>query len=315
MDIILDFLVDTFSVGLPYVFLALGIFVSYRLLDFADLTTEGSFALGGGVAIVAILLGVNPFIATMLAIISGFLAGVITGVLHTIFKIPSLLSGILTMTGLFSINMVILGIGYSEMFTARRALPTTQTDNVKTIYETFLGFFEFQDYNIIFISIIIIIIWIIALYWFFGTELGMSVRSTGMNQRMSRAQGINTTIMIIIGLGISNALIATGGALISQGERYASNDRGSGTLVIGLASIILGETIFGKRSFKNWIISVALGAVVYYSIINLALEIGLPSQLLRLLYAVTIVLILVFTTYKKQINKAFKPIKSKLRKN
>lgn len=301
MDALLNILIDVLKFGLPYAMLSLGIFLTYRVLDFADLTCEGSFTLGGAVVAVGIILGIHPIIATILAVISGFLAGIFTGVLHTKLKVPKLLSGIITMTALFSINMVIMGFA-EENSSYQTFVNIARNDS---IYKGFLAFFDKPNYNIILISLIIVLIMVWAVYWFFGTEIGMGLRATGMNETMAKAQGINTTAMIILGLGMSNALISLSGSMFAQVSGSASNTMGVGTLVIGLASIIIGEAIFGKRSFKNWIISVSLGAVIYYLIIAIALNLGLPNHYLKLLYAILIILVLLIPFIKKGMSKIF----------
>lgn len=301
-------LIDAFCMGLPYALLALGIFISYRMLDFSDLTCEGSFTLGGTASVVAIILGVNPWIASILGGACGFLTGIITAILHTKLKIPALLSGIITMTALFSINLLVMGITKKNASFAQSFDTVAYIGNNKTIFDSFLSFFKNRNLNVIFISAIIVVLFVLFIYWFFGTEFGMSIRATGMNQQMARSQGVNTTVMIIIGLAISNFLIAISGALTAQYTMSAKSDMGTGALVIGLASIILGESIFGKRTFKNWIISVTLGAIVYYLIIGIAINLGFPTFLLKLLYALLIVIILVFPLIKKSIKK--KEVKS-----
>lgn len=291
---------DSLSLGLPYALLALGIFISYRILDFADLSAEGSFILGGAVCIASIVLGVNPYLATLLALISGFLAGIVTGVLHTKLKIPKLLSGIITMTGLFSINMVIMGMATKQSYNN-----VVYVGDNQTIFKT-IQIFSKGYQNTIFLSLIIVLVFLSLIYLFFGTEIGMSIRATGMNKKMARAQGINTSLMIIIGLAISNALIAIGGSLYAQAELKADNNMGVGTLVIGLASIIIGEAIFGKRNFLNWIISVSIGSILYYLIITVAIQLGLPNYYKKLLYALLMVIILIVPLIKKVIVKNIK---------
>lgn len=292
-------LIDALCSGLPYALLVLGTFISYRILDMADLTCEGSFTLGAAVSITGILCGVNPFLSTLLALISGFFAGSITGLLHTKLKINSLLSGIITLTGLFSINLLIMGIATpNRIFNNMLSVGDTAT-----IFDSFLAIFNKRNYNVIFISAIIVVILVSVIYWLFGTEFGMSLRATGMNQKMARAQGVNTTVMIIIGLAIGNALISTGGSLYAQYIKSSDANIGVGALVIGLSSIILGESIFGKKTFKNWIISVSLGSVLYYLIVAIALSLGLETFLLKLLYSVLIVVILSLSLVKNVFKK------------
>lgn len=316
-------LIDMFKTGLPYALLALGIFISYRVLDIADLSCEGSFTLGGALSAVLLVQGWNPFLATFMGMLAGFLAGIITGLIHTKLKITALLSGIITMTGLFSINLVIMGLAptvtptgngnfkiiYNE--SGYRSLVNLNGYNVNgnridRIYDTFLAFFKNNNFNMIFISLLIVVLIGFIIYWFFGTEIGMSVRATGINAKMARAQGINTNAMIILGLGISNALIALSGSLFAQTQQSASSTMGVGVLVIGLASIIIGEGIFGKRTFKNWLISVLLGAVVYYLIVVVAIQLGLPSHYQKLLYALLILIVLAVPQLRKLLFKGGK---------
>ena len=315
-------LIDALQYGLPYAMLALGVFITYRQLDIADLGCEGTFTLGGAVVGVLVIRSVNPFLALFIGILAGFLAGVVTGLLHTKLKIPALLSGIITLTGLFSINMVIMGGGnrttedkgfFARLFENYNATiylngKNTSGDKVQTIYTLFQRllnsiFGGTVNYTlcVIIMNVLLVALAIIILYLFFGTEVGMSIRSTGMNPLMSRAQGINTTLMIILGLGISNALIALGGAMFTQVNKSASNTMGVGTIVIGLASIIIGEAIFGKRTFENWLLSVTAGAIIYYLIIAIALALKLPNHYLKLLYAILIIIVLVVPHIKKLI--------------
>ncbi len=316
-------LIDMFKTGLPYALLALGIFISYRVLDIADLSCEGSFTLGGALSAVLLVLGWNPFLATFMGMLAGFVAGILTGLIHTKLKITSLLAGIITMTGLFSINLVIMGLaptvtqttvggvvdytikynesGYSALVNLNGF--NVNKEPIMRIYDTFLAVFSKNNYNMIFISLLIVVIIGFVIYWFFGTEIGMGVRATGINANMARAQGINTNAMIILGLGISNALIALSGSLFAQTQKSASSTMGVGVLVIGLASIIIGEGIFGKRTFKNWIISVLLGAVVYYLIVVVAIQLGLPSHYQKLLYALLILIVLAVPQLRKMIFK------------
>lgn len=297
-------IIDTLAIGLPYALLALGIFVTYRLLDFADLGAEGSFTLGGAMSVALIALGVNPIVATLAAIVSGFIAGIVTGVLHTKLKIPKLLSGIITTTGLFSINMMIMGFPKDASYSN-----VVYVGENATIF-SYINIFSSNYINSILTSLIIVVIALLVIYWFFGTEVGMSIRATGMNPNMARAQGINTEFCIIAGLAISNALIALGGCLFAQNELNAENNMGVGALVIGLSAIIIGEAIFGKRSFKNNIISVALGSIMYYLIVAVAIQLGLPHYLKKLLYAILITIVLAGPLVKKLITKNKKGVKA-----
>lgn len=301
----MDILLDTLQYGIPYAILALGVFISYRVLDFADLSCEGTFVFGAAISIVMIANGINPWFATMCAILGGCFAGFITGILHTKLKVNGLLAGIITMTGLFSINMVIFGIAKGEKFSLSQTYNSFRTLKITasgdpTIFNLFGSMFDIRKYGLIIELVLILIVVVGLLYAFFGTEVGMSMRSCGMNQKMARAQGISTTFYIVFGLMLSNALIALSGALQAQRDYTCSTTSGTGMIVVGLASIIIGEALFGKRSFMNWLISVSLGAIVYYFIIAVVLFLGFPNHLLKLLYAVLIVVILAFGFVKEK---------------
>lgn len=301
----MDILLDTLQYGIPYAILALGVFISYRVLDFADLSCEGTFVFGAAISIVMIANGINPWFATMCAILGGCFAGFITGILHTKLKVNGLLAGIITMTGLFSINMVIFGIAKGEKFSLSQTYNSFRTLKITasgdpTIFNLFGSLFDVRKYGLIIELVLILVVVVGLLYAFFGTEVGMSMRSCGMNQKMARAQGISTTFYIVFGLMLSNALIALSGALQAQRDYTCSTTSGTGMIVVGLASIIIGEALFGKRSFINWLISVSLGAIVYYFIIAVVLFLGFPNHLLKLLYAVLIVVILAFGFVKEK---------------
>ena len=260
--------------GLIYAVLALGVYISFRLLDFADLTCEGSFAFGGMVS--ATLMdsaGIYPILAAIIAMIVGSLAGFITGILNTKFKIPPILSGIITMTGLTSINFMIAGrasIGVSDSFVSW--LPLSRS------YALLIG------------GLLVCTIIVLVLYWFFGTEMGASIRATGANEKMARAQGINTSAKKIIALMISNALIALSGALVSQYQYNATTTMGTGMIVVGLAAIIIGETLIpAKRNFAVSLISVIIGSIIYYIIYQFVILAGLQAEHVKLISAIIIV--------------------------
>lgn len=302
----ISILLNILTSGLPACLVALGIFISYRLLDMADLTCEGSILLGGAGTLSLIVCGLNPFLATLIGALFGLCAGLVTGVLITKLNIPPLLAGIITLTACTSIGYLI--IGWSEEGKVFHNLVSIGDE--KTIFD-YLHLFKnkWAPLNEIIVSSIIVIVVIIILYYFFGTEIGMAIRATGMNAQMARAQGVNTTFVTILGIAISNFVIALGGSLFAQDLLSMEIRSSSGFLVIGLASILLGETIFGKKTFKRWIISVALGAIIYYVIITLAIELGLPTQLKNLLYAILITVVLcmplikTITKKKKEVTK------------
>jgi len=304
---------DILKYGIPYAILALGIFISYRLLDFADLGCEGTFTLGGAVASLMVVQGVNPFLSLLIALISGLLAGTFTGILTTKLHIPPLLSGIITMTALFTINMIIMG-GVSDVingnafsfFHSKGSTTGALSQEVRfynplytLLHDRWNLSWVTRNYVAIFWLLIIIAIVISLVYYFFGTQIGMGVRATGMNPIMARAQGINTSFMMVMGLAISNGLIALAGASYSQVSGSANTQMGVGTLVIGLASIIIGEAIVGRKTFKQNMFAVIVGALIYYLIIALVINTGLlDAHFLKLLYAILVVIVLVTSQLK-----------------
>ena len=270
-----------FNQGLPWAVLAIGVFVSFRLLDFADLTCEGSFAWGGAVAAVLIQqYGWNGIPACLIALIAGGVAGLITALLHTKLKIAPILSGIITLTAMYSITLITMNNKASIGLL-----------NVPLFYSWIPGMKSI--YAILIMGVIIIAIIIAVVYWFFGTELGSAIRSTGVNERMSRAQGINTDNTKIIGLVISNALIALSGALVAQEQGTASWTMGQGAIVAGLASVIIGETIIpSNRNFALTLVGVTIGSIIYRIIYSLVYYFGLPTEYIKLSTAVLVVIAL-----------------------
>lgn len=319
----MNIILDTLMYGLPYAILALGVFVSYRVLDFADMSCEGTYVLGAATSLVMISNGLNPWFATLMGFIAGCIGGLVTGVLHTKLKINGLLAGIITLTACFSINLVIFGITKGESFSFANTYNSFITLKVNvgedpTIFSFMGGLFSVRKYGLIIELFIILAVLIAILYAFFGTEVGMSMRAAGMNKKMARTQGINTDFYVILGLVISNGLIALAGCVGAQRDYTVSSTSGTGMIVIGLAAIIIGEALFGKRSFTNWIISVSLGAIVYYFVIAIALYLGFPSHLLKLLYAILIVIILAFGFLKEKYHwnfNLYEIIRGKLFKN
>lgn len=278
---------DGLELGLIWALLSLGVFISFRVLNFADLTAEGTITLGSSVIAAFILRGQNLFFAMAVVTLSGFLAGVVTGFLNTKLKIPPILAGIISMTALYSINLRILGAAAKSLGGATNVFtPIRNLINDPFIAKT--------------LTLLLIVLVIFSLlYLLFGTEIGMSIRASGMNKKMAKAQAINTDLMIILGLGISNAIIAVGGALIAQYNNSANLEMGRGTIVVGLASIIIGEAVFGKRSFKNWLISVVLGSIIYQTLVGVAIELGLNTNDLKLVQAILITIILGIPIIKK----------------
>ena len=273
--------VSTVAQGLLWAVMALGVYVTFRVLYLADLTCEGSFPLGAATAATLMASGHSVSTAILAAAVAGMLAGAVTGFLTTKMKIPALLAGILTMIALYSVNLRIMG---------KANLSLLGVDTVFSFTQEALGLNNAQTTFVVGIMATLVIG--IGMYWFFGTEIGAAIRATGFNQQMIRAQGVNTDMTIILGLIISNALISVSGALVGQNNGFADVGMGVGTIVIGLASVIIGEVLFGTRSFKNCIISVVLGSVVYRIVIAVVLQMGMPPNDLKLFTSVLVAIAL-----------------------
>jgi putative ABC transport system permease protein len=278
------------SQGVLWGIMTLGLYITFKILDFADMTVDGSFALGGAISAVSIAkLGVDPYASLLIAFTAGSVAGLVTGILHTKLKIPGILAGILTMIALYSINIRIMG---------KANTPLLGLSTMLTPLENLLGFEKTLGSLVIgtlFSSLIVI-----AMYWFFGTELGSVIRATGNNERMVRAQGVDTDSMKNVGLMISNGLVALSGAMVAQSQGYADVGMGTGTIVIGLASIIIGEVVF-RRKLAFWyrLLAAVLGSVIYRVIIAVVLQLGLKSTDLKLLTAVIVALALGIPVFKR----------------
>lgn len=277
----LDLVLSTVSQGLLWAIMALGVFLTFRVLDIADLSVEGTFPLGAAVAATLIDASHSVWFAMLIALIAGCIGGTVTALLTTKLKIPALLSGILTMIGLYSVNLMIMG---------KANVPLLRAETVFTLTEDLFGVSSVVATLIV--GLIATTVVGVIMYWFFGTVLGTAIRATGCNPQMARAQGINTNVMVILGLLISNGLVALSGALVAQSNGFADVGMGTGTIVIGLASVIIGEVLFGTRSFKNWLISVVLGSVVYRAVIAIVLELGMPPNDLKLFTAVLVAIAL-----------------------
>ena len=279
------------SMGLIWGIMAIGVYITYRILDVADLTVDGSFATGGAVAVMLILNGWNLWLAMLIAFIAGLVTGAITGLLHTLMGIPAILAGILTQLSLYSINLKI-------MDKANQSVNVNQTDLLVSLRWVK----EFAFHNPLITVGIVLVILIAILYWFFGTETGCALRATGANLNMSRAQGINTSFNKVLGIMLSNGLVAFAGAFFAQYQGYADVKMGQGAIVTGLAAVIIGEAIFGKI-FKNFalrLLSVALGAVVYFIVYQAVITMGLDANLLKLLSAAVVAIFLAIPYWKKQ---------------
>lgn len=292
MDIIqqlLNALPGSVSQGLIWGIMAIGVYLTYRILDVADLTVDGSFATGGVVAVVLILNGCDLWLAMLAAFAAGMIAGAITGLLHTTMGIPPILAGILTQLSLYSINLKILG-------KANQSVNVNQTDLLISLRWVK----EFAMRNPLITVTIVLAILIGVLYWFFGTEMGCSIRATGANMNMSRAQGINTNFNKVLGIMLSNGLVAFSGAFLAQYQGFADVKMGQGSIVIGLAAVIIGEALFGKL-FKNFalrLLSVAIGSIIYYIVIQTVITLGLDANLMKLLSAAIVAIFLAIPYWK-----------------
>lgn len=281
--------------GLIWGIMAIGVYITFRVLDFADLTVDGTLATGGAVLVMTMMNGMNVYVALLLSFIAGCVAGLVTGVLNTLLGIPPILAGILTQLALYSVNLRILGKSNQALSIYKYHVLASMTDITKAI-----------------IIVAIFVVAIIAiLYWFFDTELGHSIRATGCNQNMSRANGINIKFTKIVALILSNGLVALAGGLLSQYQGFADVNMGRGAIVIGLAAVIIGEVIFGKI-FKNFalrLLAVAFGGIIYYIVMQFVINLGLNTDDLKLLTAVIVAIFLGIPYIKNQY--AQKHIKSK----
>ena len=293
--------------GILWGIMALGVYITYKLLDIADLTVDGSFALGGCTCAVLILAGVNPVIATILAVGAGLLAGLVTGLLHTVFNIPAILAGILTQISLWSINLRIQGgksnvpllndetiiskfVGRSGQATVETASPLIQR----------LGLTQSQASLVV--GVVIVVIPILIMYWFFGTEIGSALRATGNNEAMIRALGVNTNSTKLLALMLSNGLVAMSGAFVAQMQKYADIGMGQGAIVIALAAIIIGEVLMKRCvNFGLKLASAAVGAVIYFIIRAFVLYLGLNANDMKLISAIIVALALSIPTVSQKL--------------
>ena len=293
MDFLLSFLNSmpgALGQGLIWGVMAIGVYITYRILDVADLTVDGSLATGGAMCALGITLGWNPWVALAAAILAGMRAGLITGLLHTLCGIPAILSGILTQLALYSINLRIMAVGSG--LTTKATLSVSVDKYPLMLSSRYIRDLSAANPFILLVPLVLIVI--MLLYWFFGTELGSSLRATGANQSMARAQGINTSWTKVLGLVVSNGLVAFSGALLSQYQGSATVDMGRGAIVIGLAAVIIGEVLLGKvfRNFALKLLSAVIGAIIYYIVITLVLRLGLETTDLKLLTALVVAVFL-----------------------
>ena len=275
--------------GLIWGIMAIGVYLTYRILDVADLTVDGSFGTGGAVCVMCLLSGQNIWVSLLAAVLAGLATGLVTGLLHTFMGIPAILAGILTQLALYSINLKIMG----------KANQSINVDKYGLLI-SLRWVKEFALHNPIIMVILATAVVIGVLYWFFGTELGCGIRATGSNPAMSRAQGINTNFNIVLGLAVSNGLVALSGALLSQYQGFADVGMGRGAIVIGLAAVIIGEVIFGKifRNFALKLTAAVIGAIIYYIVMNFVLRMGLSTDDLKLLTALVVAVFLTIPYWK-----------------
>ncbi len=272
------------SQGLIWGLMVIGVYITYRILDVADLTVDGSIATGGAVAAMMILSGCNVWVALLTAFAVGMLAGLATGVFHTLMGIPAILSGILTQLALYSINLRIMGNKANTPISVNKFDLIVSSRNVRTL----------SPENPILTLVIFAAVLIVMLYWFFGTECGCSLRATGANRSMARAQGINTDVGTVLGLMLSNGIVSLSGALLAQYQGFADVGMGRGAIVIGLAAVIIGEVVFSKifRNFALRLLAVVIGAILYYLVIQVVLWLGLNTNDLKLLTALIVAMFL-----------------------
>ncbi|MGN0667818.1 MAG: ABC transporter permease [Angelakisella sp.] len=271
--------------GLIWGIMAIGVAITYKILDYADLTVDNSLCTGGAVAAICIIGGMDPLLSLVFAMLAGALAGLCTGLLHTVLGIPAILSGILTQLALYSINMHIMG-------KSNLTISRTQYDLLLT---------SARIPRAILVSGLFVVVLVIVLYWFFGTQLGCAIRATGNNEHMARAQGISTNRMKVLGLMLSNALVGLSGALLAQYQGNADINMGRGAIVIGLAAVVIGGALLGRReNFALRLATTALGGVVYYAILAVVIWAGLSTSDLKLFSAVVVTVFLSAPHLKKK---------------
>ncbi|MGX7172683.1 ABC transporter permease [Enterococcus ratti] len=279
-------IVSAISQGMLWAILGLGIFMTYRILDFPDMTTEGSFPLGGAVCVTAITHGLSPFFATTLGILAGMAAGLITGLLYTKGKIPVILAGILVMSGLNSVILFIM------------KTPNQSLLNYPILQDMFQRY-HFPDYfDTVFLGLLILVLLISVLLFFFNTDLGQGYIATGDNETMARSLGVKTDRMKILGLTLSNGVIALSGALIAQNDGYADVNKGIGVIVIGLSSIIIGEVIFHELTLAERLIAIVVGSIIYQLLILLVIKLGFNTTYLKLFSAIILAICLIIPQLK-----------------
>ncbi len=278
--------------GLIWGLMAIGVYITFKVLDLADLTVDGTMATGGALCIVLMTNGVNVWTALICSFVAGLVAGAVTGILHTFMGIPAILSGILTQLALFSINLRIMDGKANVAINPDRYSLLVSLRRVKSVSAD----------NPIAVTAIFTAVLILFLYWFFGTELGSAIRATGANEHMSRAQGINVDLMKVVGLMLSNGIVALSSALYAQYQGFADVNAGRGAIVIGLAAVIIGEVVFSHvfHNFALKLLSVSLGAMIYYAVIQIVLTLGLNTNDLKMLSALVVAIFLAMPYWKSK---------------
>ncbi len=287
--------------GLIWGIMAIGVYITFRILDIADLSVDGTMCTGAAVCIMIMQGGHNVWFALIAATFAGMVVGLVTGIFHTTMGIPAILAGILTQLGLWGVNLKIMGKSNQPISVDKYNLLVSLRYIKNSIFQK----------NTIFVVILFIICIVAVLYWFFGTEIGSSLRATGCNENMARAQGINTDINKVIGLVISNGLVALSSALLGQYQGFADINMGKGAIVIGLAAVIIGEAIFNKI-FKNFalkLVAVAIGAIVYFLVLQVVIWFGIDTDLLKLFQALVVAVFLAFPYLRGKYFKSVRRVK------
>ena len=299
MNSFINALPGALSQGLIWGIMAIGLYITYKVLELSDLPVGGSFCTGGAVCVMAMLAGCNVFVAMLLAILAGMLAGAVTGLFHTKCGIPAILAGILTQLGLWSVNLAIMDMSATQRLDESKF---NLLVSLRFLKEVTKGKKPFYMHPILVVAVVTAVL-IGILYWFFGTEKGASIRATGCNEHMARAQGINTNGNKMLGLMLANGMVALSGALLSQYQGFAEINMGRGAIVIGLASIIIGDVVFGKifRNFALKLASVSLGSIIYYIVVQFVISVlSIDTNYLKLFSAVIVAVFLAVPYWKKQ---------------
>ena len=289
------------SQGLIWGIMAIGVYITYRILDLADLTVDGSFCTGGAVFAVLFTTGTNVYLALLIAVLVGALTGFVTGILHTACGIPAILAGILTQLGLWSVNLAVMGMKANVALGvfSKKVLDKLLV-SMRFVKDVSKGSRPLWEHPIVVVGLFTVAI-IAVLYWFFGRETGCALRATGANPNMARAQGINTNVYKVIGLVLSNALVALSGALLTQYQGFADINMGRGAIVIGLAAVIIGEVVFSKifRNFALKLLAVSIGAIIYYVVIQAVLSFtDIDTNYLKLISAAVVAVFLAVPYWK-----------------